>query len=904
MKHPPRTRSCPIRRSFARAAALALCTLATANAQPTAARPPAAAKPLIDKPLPLTLDLGARRTNWNRCAWHIVELPADRSLADLPYLQLTATIDKPADALWLDVALREKDGSWYIHPQACDLANPTNTAELRTADFVSAAWTSPPAGGPFADQNARLDLDQVDAIAIGMVNPFGPGKVQLTITRLEAHPGPATVPPAQPLEAVILRLNGDLLDVNGTDTVSAGVFGAFNLKSIKINDQTLSRANHFRLAQDRYIDHEGLGRTPRHGDDITWMFINTLGDRIRPSHRLTRPTWKQDHAASGEAYARAAAEAAKRGQPTYVEFWNEPYLNWANRNRANFIPRFFDESKATEGGPVHILHDGALAPHLKWTRNHAAPPWNWATPAEWRRGRDESGRQISAHAMPYANQQGMAALYGGPWLPQTHPPADVPDGKTYTAKVGGKDVTLTAFTPWHIYDETQFTYWSGKGMLKFYLDPLLAFAEPFKKHWPDGVVIAGWGFRPSEDHWAAWDLLYRPTIDAAIHVIDGICDHDYGADPVKMSGNYEVITAYSVTAHNKWLYGFNTECASATDPQAIAAAADLASQPQNAADQLKFRWFTAKVLHALQTVPDKARSMSHFGLGGSYWSDTGEGTAATLLMPLRGRLLHLTLTDARNNAIHPHSLFAVASIDGTDPRNPRPAAMSAQPEVAIALFNHADQPVTINPRIDLGPAIRHGPWTLHTAPTQPGEPNLPLPPKTLGQTLTQPIQLDPGQLVVLRASVTDLDLPKAPVLQRRQYFSNAVLAPFSRSKPLRQTIQLPADALNNPTAMRLRMVLENVRPATMSVRLAGIDLGNAVHAVSNHNSPVIRDIELTPDQIQTLIQTARQSNNTLELHLDSTAHAPARLCTASLFVDHRLPPGRKPAPVEGLSAAR
>ena len=39
---------------------------------------------------------------------------------------------------------------------------------------------------------------------------------------------------------------------------------------------------------------------------------------------------------------------------------------------------------------------------------------------------------------------------------------------------------------------------------------------------PGAVCIAGWGFRWHEDHWGAWDMIYKPTIDKNIDLIDGV----------------------------------------------------------------------------------------------------------------------------------------------------------------------------------------------------------------------------------------------------------------------------------------------------------------------------------------------------------------------------------------------
>ena len=96
--------------------------------------------------------------------------------------------------------------------------------------------------------------------------------------------------------------------------------------------------------------------------------VNSYFDRTAPSVRFS-PSWEQTMVDGGKNLGEQALAAE---HPAIVEFWNEPYLNWANDNRKNFDPKFYDVNKATEGGPVHIKHDGTLVPHLKWTKQRSA----------------------------------------------------------------------------------------------------------------------------------------------------------------------------------------------------------------------------------------------------------------------------------------------------------------------------------------------------------------------------------------------------------------------------------------------------------------------------------------------------------------------------------------------------
>lgn len=618
--------------------------------------------------LALSFDLGTTRVNWNHAAWAVHELPAALDLTTIGGFRIQATTPRPRSDCGVYLAVREAEsGAWYAHPWACGLNHGSTTGAAMLEDFHPAEWFAPADGG-FIDDDLILG-ERIDALAIGCVQPCGVGEVALTVTSVTQLPRVAPAP-------VAVTVSGRLCAIEGVDCIPAGVFGGYHLPE--------GHWQRYRLAIDRAMHHDPVGQSPSEPKPHLAFTIDTLGDRVRPSTRLTHADWAEQMAALGERFATAANT---RDQPMVIEFWNEPYLNWANRNRANFIPALFDLDSVAEGGAVRIAHDGAEVPHLRWTKHYAAAPWNWCSERDWRRGVDDNGQSPSVHAPPY---KGMAASYGGDFRPSTHPDPDIADGAAYQVEIDGVDTTLTATTPWHIYDETQFTFWSGAGMVSLYTEPFLAFAQPLKELAPQAMVIAGWGMRPSEDHWAAWRLLYRPVIDAAPDLIDAICDHDYGGDPASMAAVYQSVCAYAVGHHGRRIIGCNTECAVGSDPQAIPAAAEL--DPGAAADRRKASWTARKILATLAQVPDKVLGMLHFGYQGPWFSDQGEGVALDLLRPLRGRLVEVACSDPR--------VFAVASIDGTDPQAPRPDDLGPGQELVIAAINGGRETRTVSFVVD------------------------------------------------------------------------------------------------------------------------------------------------------------------------------------------------------------
>lgn len=813
-----------------------------------------------------SLDMGTTRQNWTHNRWSVMMLPEPMDISEFDGLLIEVTGDQPRRDTGVYVALREADGTWYSHPWAVHLASRgSNHGIARFADFTLPQFHNPPQGS-FVDNNDRFDLDGITGIAIGVVNPLGIGKVDFTLRRMDLVKLRSAPQPA----ADRVSVTGKLIQINSTDAVPSGLFGGFHLGT--------NRHARFRLAANRTIHHDATGGNAVLGGPMTPMHINTVGDRVRPSPRLTRANWEELSRAVGRRMGEQAKEA---GRPLFVEYYNEPYLNWANHNRANFIPRFFDESRATEGGPVHIRHDGAVAPHLIWTRDrkHFLPSIFGiydrrfgANLDHWRRGRTEDGRVLSVHAEPYAGDMGRL-YYGGQWLPRSHPPRDVADGETYTFN----NQTLTAFTPWHVIDTTQFTYWSGKGMLKFYVDPMRAVGEALKEANPDAVYIVGWGNRPSEDHWAGFHQLYKPTIDAGIDLIDGYNEHDYGGDPTNMAANYEVVTAYGVIEHGKWLYAFNTETASSSDPQAFRDA------PQNSADIAKFTWFTRKMMHALDYVPDKARVFLHFGdgqatsRGGSgWWSDKGEGVSAEMMINVRGRMVQ-AINDSPD-------LYVVASIDGTDPFAPRPDFLPDRQEMVVALFNdrHESRQVELDIHAPEGTQLQQGTQrfsrfvdrdvAVATAPVAVRD----------GRLVQTRIEMAPRELrIITLPLVNRADPEKAweapePTIVRKQFFGKTILKAVEPGSPVTETIEVDADLLGGVQRAWLGLVVQRLGHGDGVIELNGRRIVLPAAVTAENNARIIR-VPIDPQMLQ--------GENRLVIQAGNDARAGFFLGMSSIWVE-------------------
>jgi hypothetical protein len=577
--------------------------------------------------------------------------------------------------------------------------------------------------------------------------------------------------------------------------------------------------------------------------------------------RLTNKDWEAQCRGMGESFGKQlAAYQAQHDRWVVAEWWNEPYLNWSNSTRKNFDPKFFDASRAVEDGPVHLTVDGSEAPYLRWTKDPGKLPWNWMRGETSRAGRDAKGK-----------------VYGG----ADAPPAEVADGATYTrpkfkevkdpvtkkkTKVEDGTVELTAFTPWIVYDETQFTFGSGKAQLRHYNEPLLAFGKALKETNPKATLIAGWDFRPSEDHWAGWSMLYQPTIDASIAYIDGVTDHDYGGDVTRMPANYEFIAAYGQARHGKFLYSFNTECGENSDPAANAAAA--ASMVQAGKKWLKAMWSSRKIVHALATVPDKARSFTFH-----WFEKDAEGVVMLALRTLRGRLVETACADP--------DVHLAASIDGTDPQLPRPEFLAPGPELTIAVFNDHRTPrqVRIPITAPQGTSFTGLVERRIEPDTDGGVVRLiETPAAASGSSHVWEGELKGKHLLVLTLPLAGTPPDRAQAL-RRQFFADLFLADVHDAVAQTVAIRIPPADLAGCTGAKLRLVVERLAEGEGAVELNGHRI-ELPRANTPCDGPWIRDVAID--------YALLREENTLRFTA-AAGRSGFLLCSASIVVDRPAP---------------
>ena len=807
-------------------------------------------------------DLGKSRQNWNYARTAVLPLLKPADLRVGAGLRVTVTTAKPRPDAEVSVWLRENDGSWWYWKSAAPLVATSNTVDLPFRALAEAEWVAP---GSHLDEDYVFDRSAVSHIAVGVVNPFGIGPVSFAVTAVAVLPGPepalpagqvtvsgkplevngysvipsgifggfayslpqehrpgsqrrlypsnypwiprqaaaliaahdlgyvdppenlpkgAPVPPQTPaaIAAVLAKPDGPRAPavkqvIARTEAlVAAAAEAAKGGKPSKPFASLVGVTDHRKLADilNGLVKDPGLwdakafagiaippavktvlekteGRTDTALMEANRILLDTLfagelkpmrpateaffvdcfGERKEPAIYLRSDKWQKDLADFGQTYA---THAKREGSRTILEFWNEPYLNWAERSRVNLSNNFYRVDLAGEGQPVRVKRaDGStkdedIVPHLAWQKDKAG---------------------------------------------------------------------------WKVMDTTAFSYWSGKGNGAIYDRMFAVMAESLKTAWPDQPVSAGWGFRWNEDHWAAWDLLYKPTIDNGWKWMDFVHEHHYQGDTRAMMGTYEVLTAYGMMAHKKWLRAINTETNDLVDAPARGRV-DSPEKVEAATNYRRMCYNLRDLIQAAAEVPDKfhARAMIHHQ----------KAVAATectfgLVRHLRGRLVAAETGDP--------DLWCAASIDGTDPLAPETDGRLPPPALVAVVWNDAREPreVTIDLKAPPGMTFAGPAQTIRTTVNRAtfaiALERRDAPASGTSAKLTT--KLDERAGFAIRIPLDGI-LNDGPVITRRQFLADAVLRPVTTDQPVDLTVAIDAQQLAAANRAWLRLVVEDLRP--------------------------------------------------------------------------------------------
>ncbi len=447
-----------------------------------------------------------------------------------------------------------------------------------------------------------------------------------------------------------LRMGGDavvvggrLRVVNGVDEVPRGLFG------VHATPLTAERIAEWGVEAERRILFAPTGQPSA---SLAPMLMDCLYDRYRPALQLSEPgSWAATLRRLGAHYAAAARPAStavpsasneERGtnseQTYFVEFWNEPYLNWGTKPGVNYDGAHYDQAEPVAGQQMTIRGQAKPLAGMVWDGTRAVAVRQAGGPVDY----------VATRFLPEDKRVGEAWSWRG---------------RDYLVE-----------ERWWGRDSGQARWWAGPVNRELYQGMLAAFAAGFRSpgesvdrtdrtdrtdsidsrqsSFGNPPLVVGWGFHLNQDEWSAWEALHRPLIDLAHEWIDGYNEHHYGGDTRMVAATYETAHAYAMGRHGKRLGFYNTEAGGMLDPERPGVSLTRPEGEEVRRDLGAFTYFVRDVVHLIDVCPDKA--VTRFAHEAH--QNGGEPLAFQMLKPLRGKLLEVVSPAAE--------VWAVASLAG------------------------------------------------------------------------------------------------------------------------------------------------------------------------------------------------------------------------------------------------
>jgi hypothetical protein len=537
---------------------------------------------------------------------------------------------------------------------------------------------------------------------------------------------------------------------NGQTEVPAGLFGThhypLNEERVKEWGIELERKIFWHLNTKPVVPK----KTP--------LFIECFFDRYQPALVLTkRDDWKEYIVNSATKYAQAAKTTGYGKH--IVEFWNEPYLNWACKPGVNYDGKFYETKNAKPGGRVTIKGHDKPTEHLVWDKKK---------PLAWRHGQVD---YVRTRYIP----DGMKA--GDVW------------------KQGRREYKI--IERWWAKDTTQEHYWSGKQNVKWYLQMFKPFAKTIKTVNPDVTVLGGWGFNIYNEGWDSWRVLYKPLIDECHQWMDGIHEHHYGGDTRRVAASYETAYAYALGTYGKKLRFYNTETSGWADPQQPTARPNPSGKEESHRRGASM-YLMRDITYLIAVCPDKAASRT-----AHYWGNPHlDSVGFKALRYLRGKLLHVP------NGLLPY-MWTVAAYDQENNRLCAVVFYDSPDAMNFPFSIQAPVGTEIKAARMLVPKIADGKYKLVESKLDHEATTLSRRIKTAGKTV--------------RVFVLDLDgkPDKLKHVREQQFVSKDVVKSFKPGASMSTTIKIPAKVIATRPSARLRICQEGPRGRSLTVKVNG-----------------------------------------------------------------------------------
>jgi len=453
---------------------------------------------------------------------------------------------------------------------------------------------------------------------------------------------------------VKVDVTGNALSLNGQTEIPKGLFG---VHALPMSEEVVED---WGIEMNRIIHHAPNGKptsptgmqphpkkNKRVGQPKGLSFvIDCYYDRYQPALILTRQDWKEHLQEIASKYAKATQSSP---HAHFLEFWNEPYLNWASKPGVNYHEAHFDKSSAAPGAPMISKITGKPVEGLVWDKQ------------VFMAGKGGGIDYVASRVFPRDGEEGQTVKLG-----YGAGEATLEEGAAI--RLMGRDYTMKK--QWMGKDPEQEFYWSGPVNLRLYNEMLTAFGEAYQAANPSAPLAAGWGFNFFNENWAVWERLIKPTIDENYQYIDAIHEHHYGGDTSRVAAAYEVAYAYTLGNYDKRLEFWNTEAGGHLDPEQPGN-----PRPNNQGDpetraRAAATYFLRDVAYLLARMPDKATMRAahephHNG---------GDEMAFKLLKGLRGQIMQ-TESGSPN-------VWSAAALNGS--------------ELVVLLFNDKREKSTID----------------------------------------------------------------------------------------------------------------------------------------------------------------------------------------------------------------
>ncbi|MFW5750010.1 MAG: hypothetical protein ACOCZK_00030 [Planctomycetota bacterium] len=571
---------------------------------------------------------------------------------------------------------------------------------------------------------------------------------------------------------VRVRVDAAPLNVNGQERVPLGLFG---VHAVGLDPELVAELGITTYRTINFVPGGGSRLIGKDGElDPIYagldLFIDCQGDRYYEPLPLRNPDYAEACARMGREYGELWRDrlTPATGQRGVVQWWNEPYLNWAERTaggRGSTIRRrWYDLSTAVAGGPVTIKGWDEPLRYFRWRDR-------WPVRYEEKRSKDgETHRKrIIGWSVPI--------------------PPGVGLGESFTAaetrywRDPGTQRTWTVERHWYPEDPTMVSFWSGRQNRDFYLMMFTPWARALRAANSEVTILGGWDFNYSAGGWSAWIELYRPLLRACPALIDGLTEHHYGVHPTTVQAWYELGTAEGRAITGRWLRNWNTECQGKLDPAVYGRSSNAVGASVGERAMAEAQYNLADIIGLAARMPAKVGSRTIHNFAGDAFARCGAAWALRLLRPLRGRLVRVAVDD--------QGCFALAA-------RPEPT------RTVLALYNQRAEPMQLKLRAAGARAVsRH--WLTRTADGA----DLRIANEEVAVADGAfAAELPSRQAVVFHIAGAP---PSAPAVQRRQYFlQQGGLLRWGGQAPdtLVTTVDLPPGAVDAAQQATLRVVLE------------------------------------------------------------------------------------------------